>query len=179
MRHGGDAQTETKGSGETRANGSTTPGSLPTEGKALLLSVTGDVEKAVKLVVDSLQSTGGCTGNNLLSLGFHSGSLDSPDWFSFGFDTVGTVSTGATGVFPLREVRWDNGMKNHTIPGGMVVRVPDRFSGAGSLTIDLHKASVAQRRMMGTVVADVTNIEGQSAKLSAHYGIDLSCGVTN
>ena len=43
----------------------------------------------------------------------------------------------------------------------------------------MHKASVYLEADEGGVITDVTNRDGQSAKVSVPYDIDLSCSVTN
>jgi len=157
--------------------GTSTPERLPEGVNALQLQTTGDVQKTVSLAGDKLRLTGGCNGSQRLSIGFNSGDTTSPDWLYFAFDSVAVVGTGETGSFELSEVRWDDGKIDHTVPGGLVVKLPNRFSGAGTLTIDRHQAEISNRRMTGTVVANVKNRDGRSSLVSAQFGVNLSCGV--
>lgn len=165
------------GQADTTAQGGSNGGQLPARVNAVLLQATGDVEKTVMLSGDRVRITGGCTGSGRMSIGFSRGNPSDEDWLSFALDTADTVSTGATGQFPLREVRWDNGIEDFTIPGGNTIKAPNRFKGPGSLTLNSHDATLSNRRMTGSVIADVSNMEGETASLSAKFGINLSCGV--
>jgi hypothetical protein len=149
---------------------------------AVTVRVTGGAEASIALRDDELSLGGGCDGNSPISLGFFRGLPTDPDWFRLGFDTVEPVGTGETGTFDLDEIRWDNGTFVRQMQG-REVRVPDRFTGTGTLTLTTHDAtrahaSAGARRLTGTFRADsLTNANGVRARLEAEFDVRLSCGV--
>jgi hypothetical protein len=121
---------------------------------------------------------GGCTPSQPMSMGFLRGTLRSEELAQVAFDSADPIDTGETGTFALKEIRWDNGIVAHSIPGGGEVSVPNRFTGTGTLVIETHNAAVNNRQLAGTVTGTVSNDDGVSADLVVEFDIDLSCGVS-
>jgi len=146
--------------------------------RRLVLRATGGVDSEITIVDDDLKLTGGCSGTTPVSLGFNSGKLTEDNWFSIGFDTADVISTGATGEFTIKEIRWDHGtVTPANLPPNSGIRVPNRFTGPGTLTLTSHIGTVEQRRMAGNFRGEVRNLEGEQASLVAEFDIDKSCGV--
>jgi len=130
------------------------------------------------IVDDDLKLTGGCSGTTPVSLGFHRGQPNADDWFQVAFDTADVVSTGETGEFTVKEIRWDHGtVTPANLPPNSTIRVPNQFKGTGTLTLSTHIGTTEQRRIAGIFRGDVTNLEGDQANLVAEFDIDKSCGV--
>lgn len=157
---------------------STAPSTVDGAGfvNAFAFTSTGGVETTWQ--GDGLTMTGGCVPSEPMSIGFHSGLPTEPDYFNVAFDGAEKVGTGETGTFGIKEIRWDHGTVAKSVPGGMEVRVPNRFTGAGSISLTRHDASVGDRRMAGTVTGTATNGEGVAADVVVEFDINLSCGVS-
>jgi len=140
------------------------------------LSSTGAVDTS--WVGGKLSFTGGCSGSSPLSMGFRSGLPTASDYQSVAFDSEAPIGTGATGPFPLKEIRWDDGIVTQTVAGGLEVQVPNRLTGSGTITIDSHTGTVASRHMTATVTGDVTDESGRAASLAVEFDINWSCGVS-
>lgn len=161
------------------ASSSDSGGSLPQPYlRRLVLRTTGGVASEVTMVDDSYKITGGCNGITPISLGFYRGQPNTDNWFKVAFDTTDVVGTGETGEFTIKEIRWDHGtVTPANLPPNSGIRVPNRFTGPGTLTLTAHVGTVEQRRMAGNFRGEVSNLEGEQASLVAEFDIDKSCGV--
>ena len=83
------------------------------------------------------------------------------------------------GFFPLVELDWDNGVtRPENLPVDTPARVPTRYSGKGTLTLETHNASTNNRRMIGVLEGSLQqDEEGPAAKVTARFDVNLSCGV--
>ncbi|MDX1530031.1 MAG: hypothetical protein R3362_00760 [Rhodothermales bacterium] len=148
---------------------------------AASIRVTGDVDTTLTLRGDDVRVTGGCDGNAPMSIGFSQGLPTEAGYVNLAFDTADAVGTGATGAFEVREVRWDHGTVYSERMRG---RAPNRFSGAGTLELEVHDATMAhatagRRQLAGTLRGTgLTNAEGLAADVEADLVINLSCGVS-
>lgn len=152
---------------------------------AVMVRVTGGVDTVRALRGSELTMSGGCDGRSRMSLGFQGGRPAGPDWTYLAFDTEGAVGTGETGSFAVEEIRWDHGtFVPDDLPDGVTTRVPNRFTGTGTLTLTTHDATMAHatagtRRMTGTLAGDgLENEEGVTVDLAAEFDVHLSCGVS-
>jgi hypothetical protein len=128
---------------------------------------------------DAITITGGCTGDSPMSIGFHRGQPNLEDYVSFAFETAGPMGTGETGEFDVEEIRWDHGtVVPDNLPPGTTVRVPNRFTGTGLLSVSRHDAAIGQQRTTATITSDqMTNRQGTSVGLTVEFDINRSCGV--
>jgi hypothetical protein len=126
-----------------------------------------------------LKLAGGCDGTTPINLSMFLGQPIEERWFSVAFSTEGVVAPGETGTFPLQSLQWDDGvMRPENLPADSPARVPVRYSGKGTLTLDTHAASTGMRRMAGTLTGHVEQLgKGPAADITAHFDINLSCGV--
>lgn len=139
------------------------------------LEASGAVDTTFVVRPGDLVLNGGCSGQNRLSLGFSSGLPDAPDYFSFAFDTSGSID--GTGDFTVDEIRWDNGTDSHEIPGGGAVRVPNRFMGPGRLTIAQFDQGIGQRHLTGTIEGRLRQPRGGSVvEVVADFAVNVPCG---
>ena len=99
---------------------STSGTGLAPVGNSLRLTTSGGVQTTVTMSGGGVSLVGGCSGTSPLSIGLQQGALQGQDWESFAFDTIDVVGPAATGVFPLREIRWDHGtvVPANLPPGG-------------------------------------------------------------
>lgn len=169
--------------------GEVSPGGTPVEGQGeghpidessprwFRVHATGDVETAVH--VSNPQMTGGCSGSSPFSLGLLQSDPTREDYAYLSFSTQGAVATGAVGEFALSELKWDFGsVSPENMPPELNIRVPNRFSGTGTLELTSHIASPELRRMTGVIHAEgLTNHPGQSVDIEASFGVDWSCGI--
>jgi hypothetical protein len=151
---------------------------------SVTIRVAGAADATFTLQGDQVTLSGGCDGRSPISLSFSRGNVAREDagWIYLGFDTATVVGTGDMGTFGLTEVRWDHGTRVQTI-GGREIRLPNRFSGPGTLTLTAHDATMAHatsgaRRMTGTVRADALSNRTESVRLEATFDVHLSCGVS-
>jgi hypothetical protein len=88
------------------------------------------------------------------------------------------VSTGAAGAFSLRNVKLDYGFATPShLPANSGIRTPVRYSGTGQLQLNEHVAGMSERRMRGTITADLSTRDGQNMSVNAAFRFPLSCGV--
>lgn len=142
----------------------------------LSLHASGAVDTTLRIQGEDLTLTGGCTGSSPISLGFRKGRPDEDDYLSLSFDTRDVVAPGQAGAFVLEEITWDDGTSVITLPAGTEIRGPNRLTGPGSLTLDVHRTEVGDRRMAGTVRGDVKGDEGHPVELVAEFSVNLACG---
>ena len=126
-----------------------------------------------------IQLVGGCDKSNPMSFTFYASVPQADDWFSLSFDTGEIVEGGETGRFELTELDWANGVFTpDNLPEGVNVKVPDQFSGTGTLDLTRHEASINSRRMVGTITGHVESENSdEAADLTAHFDINWSCAV--
>ncbi len=145
----------------------------------LEVSSIGDVVTRTVIGAENLSLTGGCAPSTTLSIGLFRGTVQDESWFQLAFDSSENLATGQIGVVALKEVRWDNGTDSPpNIPPEMNIRVPNRFTGTGTLEITNHDATTQSRRMIGRVRASLhSRASGEDAELEARFDINMSCGV--
>lgn len=126
-----------------------------------------------------LSLSGGCTASSPMSVGFRSGLPTAEDYLYVGFDTMEAIAPGSTGTFAVKEIRWDHGTTVSGQPARPGARVPNRFSGTGSLSLTTHQAAVGRQRMIGTLTGQgLTNADGVSGDLVVEFDINRSCGLS-
>lgn len=158
-----------------RASSAPPAGTLDRAGfiNAFTLRADGTVDETWK--GDTLQLSGGCTPGAPLSIGFRSGTLASENYLYLGFDTQKPIGPGETGTFPVREIRWDRG----TSRNDRGARVPQRYSGTGTLTLTTHRAKVGDQRLSGTLTGEkLTGPGAASVDLMVEFDINRSCGIS-
>jgi hypothetical protein len=139
---------------------------------AFSLEATGD--ETTTWNSGDLSLSGGCSPGAPMSIGFRQGTIASHDYKYLGFDTVMVIEAGETGTFEVEEIRWDDGTQ------GESPRVPNRFTGQGTLTLTTHQAAVGNQRMSGTLRGEgLTNGDGASVDLVVDFDINRSCGISS
>ena len=129
---------------------------------------------------EELMLAGGCTGDSPINLSIFLGRPMDERWFNVAFVTEGAIAPGETGSFPLQSLQWDDGvMRPENLPADSPARAPVRYSGKGTLTLEMHMASTQTRRMAGTLTGHVEQFgKGPAAAdITAHFDINFSCGV--
>lgn len=139
------------------------------------LSASGAVDTTIVAGSGDFVLGGGCMSDDRVSLGFTSGLPDSADYFSFAFDTADSVD--GPGEYAVGEIRWDAGTEVRDIPGGGEIRVPNRFTGPGSLVITRYSQAIGQRYLAGTVEGQLREPRGPDAvHVRANFDVALPCG---
>ncbi len=140
---------------------------------------TGAVMSRAVPDASELTLSGGCDGTTPISLSLFAGEPIDDSWFNVAFDTEAVVAPGETGVFPLVEMDWDNGVtRPDNLPADTAVRVPVRNSGKGTLTLETHNASTNNRRMIGVLEGSLQQDgESPAVNVTARFDVNLSCGV--
>jgi hypothetical protein len=152
-------------------------GSAATIVNAFEFTASGDVEAAAAPAASELSLTGGCTSHGPMSIGFTNGTPTEEGYFHFAFESAEPVSPGQTGAIPLSEIAWDNGVEApRNMPANSPLRVPSRFSGEGTLTLQSHSGAGMGGRMAGVVEGVVTHAFSQErATLSVSFDVNLAC----
>jgi hypothetical protein len=124
-----------------------------------------------------LSLTGGCVGSSPLSIGFHSGAPHAEGYFGFSMNSAAPVASGQVGDVELARITWDNGVTTPAnMPADSPVKVPDRFEGTGTLTLQSHSGRGMAGRMSGVVTGEVTQKFGDAAaSLVVEFDINLAC----
>ncbi len=126
-----------------------------------------------------LKLAGGCDGTTPINLSMFLGQPIEERWFNVAFSTEGVVAPGETGSFLLQSLQWDDGVvRPENLPADSPARVPVRYSGKGTLTLETHIARSQNRRMAGTLTGHVEQLgKGPVADITVYFDINLSCGV--
>lgn len=147
---------------------------------SLRVAVSGDVDTTFSLQAQGTSIGGGCTGSSPISMSFHQGNWALPNqpWTNTAFTTTEIVGTGLTGTFDVEEITWDHGILERSV-GGQAFRLPNRFTGVGTIDIVEHRATSDDRRFRATLRGTrLVNDEGLSVDLVAEIDLDFSCGVS-
>lgn len=147
---------------------------------SLTVRVTGDVDTTLTLDGGNTSVGGGCTGSTPIDLGFHRGNwaLPGQPWTNTAFRTADIVGTGETGTFDVEEITWDHGVLERPV-GDRTVRLPNRFTGPGTIEIEEHSARSDNRRIRAVLRGSgLSNDDGHSVDIVAEVDLNFSCGVS-
>ena len=139
------------------------------------LEASGDVDDVIE--IRDFQLVSSCESGRPFGILFLDGDPNSEDFFQIDFSTDGALGSRQTGTFELREVKWDYGtVSAKNAPAELNIRVPNRFTGGG--TLDLLENSIAEspQRMRGILRgAGLRNAEGLTTNIEMKFQIDWAC----
>lgn len=141
------------------------------------VEISGTRVNASLPTAQTVTLSGGCVAGSPLSIGFFHKTPTDADYFNLSIQSQAPVTSGQTGAVPLTRVAWDNGTQTPAnMPADSKIRVPVRFEGEGTLTINAHSGRGMAGNMQGVIDAVVTHRRSdERATLAASFDIELAC----
>lgn len=162
-----DESSPTSGSG---AEGKSTSSMV----NSFAFSAAGATEAHSVPAADQLTLVGGCSPQGPMSIIFMHGVPGDEDYFYFAIESAEPVTSDSA---ELSEITWDNGaFTPANLPEDSVIKVPNRLTGPGTLTVTSQSGVGLAGRMAGTVEGQVMGgLSAQITSVSASFDVNLSC----